>query len=262
MIANHATVSRRSSGSSSVVRSAVTAGFGPSPQRVPSAEHSARALAAAAVPPPQPSRGGRATRMLPRRDATPGRPQDATGGGEIETMDEKLELLSKVPLLAGLDRAAWKRSAASPTRSICPPVASWPVRAPGDEFFVILDGTVRIERDGQHLADLGPGDFFGELALLGQSRTDRDGHLHDGLPAARRRPSRVPRAAVEVPDDPGRRPRGAGAADRATGGPPPLAGGTSGTGRSPPCPSAGTPPCRRARSDRGPARPGWRPRSG
>jgi CRP-like cAMP-binding protein len=38
----------------------------------------------------------------------------------------------------------------------------------GDEFFVIIDGTVRIERDGQHLRDLGPGDFFGELALLGK----------------------------------------------------------------------------------------------
>jgi len=32
---------------------------------------------------------------------------------------------------------------------------------------VIIDGTVRIDRDGEHLSDLGSGDFFGELSLLG-----------------------------------------------------------------------------------------------
>ena len=36
----------------------------------------------------------------------------------------------------------------------------------GDEFFLILEGTVRIERDGQLLRDLGPGDYFGEIALI------------------------------------------------------------------------------------------------
>ena len=36
----------------------------------------------------------------------------------------------------------------------------------GQEFFVIVDGTVRIDRGGRHLRDLGPGDYFGELALL------------------------------------------------------------------------------------------------
>ena len=34
------------------------------------------------------------------------------------------------------------------------------------EFYVILDGTVAVGRDGQHLADLGRGDFFGEIAML------------------------------------------------------------------------------------------------
>ena len=83
-------------------------------------------------------------------------------------MDEKLELLSKVPLLAGLDRrdleevGAPRRRGRSARRS-----RRRPQGASGDEFFVILDGTVRIERDGEHLRDLGPGDFFGELALLG-----------------------------------------------------------------------------------------------
>ena len=35
-----------------------------------------------------------------------------------------------------------------------------------DGFFVVLEGTVRIERDGDLIAELGPGQFFGELALM------------------------------------------------------------------------------------------------
>ena len=35
-----------------------------------------------------------------------------------------------------------------------------------DGFFVVLEGTVRIERDGDLIAELGPGQFFGEIALL------------------------------------------------------------------------------------------------
>jgi cAMP-dependent protein kinase regulator/CRP/FNR family cyclic AMP-dependent transcriptional regulator/cGMP-dependent protein kinase 2 len=34
------------------------------------------------------------------------------------------------------------------------------------EFFVILDGTAEVVRDGERVATLGPGEFFGELGLL------------------------------------------------------------------------------------------------
>jgi CRP-like cAMP-binding protein len=37
---------------------------------------------------------------------------------------------------------------------------------PGDEFFVLLDGKADVVRDGVLLAQLGPGQSFGELALL------------------------------------------------------------------------------------------------
>jgi putative ABC transport system ATP-binding protein len=36
----------------------------------------------------------------------------------------------------------------------------------GHELFLISEGEVRIERDGNEVARLGPGEFFGELALL------------------------------------------------------------------------------------------------
>ena len=35
-----------------------------------------------------------------------------------------------------------------------------------NDFYVIEDGTVKVEREGEHLADLGPGDVFGEQGLL------------------------------------------------------------------------------------------------
>jgi CRP-like cAMP-binding protein len=37
----------------------------------------------------------------------------------------------------------------------------------GYEFMVIEDGTVDVFRGGERVDDMGPGDFFGELAVLG-----------------------------------------------------------------------------------------------
>jgi CRP/FNR family transcriptional regulator, cyclic AMP receptor protein len=38
------------------------------------------------------------------------------------------------------------------------------------EFFVLLEGTVEVRQDGNHITDLGPGDFFGEIALVEHER--------------------------------------------------------------------------------------------
>jgi cAMP-dependent protein kinase regulator len=34
------------------------------------------------------------------------------------------------------------------------------------DLFIIRDGKAEVVRDGEHVADLGPGDFFGEMGVL------------------------------------------------------------------------------------------------
>jgi CRP-like cAMP-binding protein len=38
------------------------------------------------------------------------------------------------------------------------------------EFFAIEEGTAEVTREGGHVADLGPGDFFGEIGLMEPDR--------------------------------------------------------------------------------------------
>ena len=38
------------------------------------------------------------------------------------------------------------------------------------EFFAIQDGTAEVTQEGAQIAQLGPGDFFGEIGLLGGER--------------------------------------------------------------------------------------------
>lgn len=81
--------------------------------------------------------------------------------------DQKLELLRRVPLFAGLTDEALDRIAAIATeRDVeAGTVLTHEGRQEG-YFFVIATGTVRIERDGRTLNTLHDGDFFGEISLL------------------------------------------------------------------------------------------------
>jgi CRP-like cAMP-binding protein len=45
---------------------------------------------------------------------------------------------------------------------------------PGDAFFVVLDGQAVVRRNGQQVGQLGPGDYFGELALLDPAPRNAD----------------------------------------------------------------------------------------
>jgi CRP/FNR family cyclic AMP-dependent transcriptional regulator len=79
----------------------------------------------------------------------------------------KIELLKKVPLFAGCSKGEL-RELALVADEIDLKEGRTLVREgqPGREFFVLVDGSVRVSRGGRKLADLGPGDWFGEIALL------------------------------------------------------------------------------------------------
>jgi len=49
-----------------------------------------------------------------------------------------------------------------------------PEGAAGYTFFLIEDGTAQAIHDGTLVGDLGPGDFFGEMAILGDGRRFAD----------------------------------------------------------------------------------------
>src|SRR3954468_804386 len=44
----------------------------------------------------------------------------------------------------------------------------------GYEFFVIENGSAEVVRGDEHIADLGPGDFFGEMAILSDTVRSAD----------------------------------------------------------------------------------------
>ena len=81
--------------------------------------------------------------------------------------DHKLELLKRVPLLSGLGKRDIEEVGRL-AEEIDLPAGHVLMRegASGNEFFVIIDGTVRIDRGGATIRSLGAGDFLGEIALV------------------------------------------------------------------------------------------------
>jgi CRP/FNR family transcriptional regulator, cyclic AMP receptor protein len=81
--------------------------------------------------------------------------------------NQKIDLIRKVPLFSRLSKTELKqlamladeidlREGKEMTRQ----------GAAGREFFVLLDGTADVNKDGRKINALGPGDFFGEIALV------------------------------------------------------------------------------------------------
>ncbi len=84
--------------------------------------------------------------------------------------DKKLELLARVPLFSKLRSHDLERLGQL-AEEVDAPAGRVLIRQGerGEEFFVIADGQVRIERDGQLVGTRGDGDFVGEIALIDES---------------------------------------------------------------------------------------------
>jgi flavin reductase (DIM6/NTAB) family NADH-FMN oxidoreductase RutF len=76
-------------------------------------------------------------------------------------------LLARAPMLSTLPPEILDAiMAAGEERSYEPEETVVREGEPGDELFVILEGEARIERSGNPLATFGPGELFGEIAVL------------------------------------------------------------------------------------------------
>lgn len=93
------------------------------------------------------------------------RPDESPGLGP-----EWVNVLATVPLFAGLSKRHLRRVAKMAVRGDIPQraVIVGPKRA-ADSFFVILDGQVEVSTSTGARIRLGPGRFFGEMALLDSS---------------------------------------------------------------------------------------------
>ena len=81
--------------------------------------------------------------------------------------EDRIERLREVPLFEGCSRRQL-RSVARIAHVFDVPADTVLTRAgePGDEFFLILDGTARVEVSPDKQVTLHPGAFFGEMSLL------------------------------------------------------------------------------------------------
>jgi voltage-gated potassium channel len=81
--------------------------------------------------------------------------------------NEKVELLKRVPLFTRCTKAELIEVALSADeREAREGERLTEEGRRGREFFVLVDGAVDVTRAGKKLADLGPGDWFGEIAIL------------------------------------------------------------------------------------------------
>ena len=87
--------------------------------------------------------------------------------------DEKLDLLASIPLFARMGKRELERlGQLTDEVEIGMDRLLTEQGATGHEFFIVLDGRLVVMDGRRQIAQLGPGDFFGEISLLdGRPRT-------------------------------------------------------------------------------------------
>lgn len=81
------------------------------------------------------------------------------------------EKLSTLPLFASIETAELQKLAAwFEARSVSAGVELTGEGAPGYSFFILADGAAAVTHGDATVAQLGPGDFFGEGAIVGGGR--------------------------------------------------------------------------------------------
>jgi CRP/FNR family cyclic AMP-dependent transcriptional regulator len=80
---------------------------------------------------------------------------------------KQLEFLEAVPLFTGLSKADLTKVARI-TEQVAVPEGTVLAEegGPGNAFYLLVTGRAAVRRKGRKIAEMGPGDFFGEVALL------------------------------------------------------------------------------------------------
>jgi CRP-like cAMP-binding protein len=79
----------------------------------------------------------------------------------------KLDLLRRVPLFAGLGKRDLEQiGGIADELDLQAGRVLIKEGTRGREFFTLVEGDVRVLKNGRKVASLGPGDFFGEIALV------------------------------------------------------------------------------------------------
>jgi CRP/FNR family transcriptional regulator, cyclic AMP receptor protein len=79
----------------------------------------------------------------------------------------KVELLRQVPLFSGLStKELMSLSRLMDEVDLKPGTVIIREGNTGGEFFIVVDGTIEVRRNGRLLARLGKGDYLGEIALI------------------------------------------------------------------------------------------------
>jgi CRP/FNR family transcriptional regulator, cyclic AMP receptor protein len=86
---------------------------------------------------------------------------------KLFSQDTKVKALGRAPLFDGLSRKELTQLArVSEDLEVEPGTVLCKEGETGQQFFVIVDGKVKVTRKGRRIAVRGDGDFVGEIALL------------------------------------------------------------------------------------------------
>jgi CRP-like cAMP-binding protein len=89
---------------------------------------------------------------------------------QLFSHDDKATALGRAPLFKNLSRSELVELAkATEDLEVEPGKVLAREGEIGQEFFVIVDGEVIVSKESQEVRRLGPGDFFGEIALVWES---------------------------------------------------------------------------------------------
>jgi CRP/FNR family transcriptional regulator, cyclic AMP receptor protein len=84
--------------------------------------------------------------------------------------DAKVELLKRTPLFSGCSKSELRELAKTADElDLREGTVLTREGRPGREFFVLIEGTAEVTKKGKKIADLGPGDWLGEIALITDS---------------------------------------------------------------------------------------------